>query len=108
MTASSRRSAHKLWTTEDPFILRFLLHVLPSGFMRVRYFGFLANRSKEKRLRRCRELLGLDPALPTLQEKSAVDLMRELTGADLSRCPACGKGTLVFVEEIPPSRLDSS
>ncbi len=45
------------------FIRRFLLHVIPKGLMRVRHFGFLANRSKE-RLSTCRQLLRLLPALP--------------------------------------------
>ena len=102
-----RRKTMKLEVNE--FIRRFLLHVLPSGFMRVRHFGFLANRSKEKHLRRCRELLGLDPALPILQEKSTADLMRELTGTDLSRCPRCKEGTMVLVAELPKLRpWDSS
>ncbi len=46
------------------FIRRFLLHVLPDGFMRVRHFGFLANRSKRQALAQCRKLLNLDLALP--------------------------------------------
>ncbi|MFQ5684974.1 MAG: IS91 family transposase, partial [Candidatus Binatia bacterium] len=50
----------------EEFIRRFLLHVLPSGLMRIRHFGFLANRSKKQALPQCRELLGLDPAVPTL------------------------------------------
>ena len=46
------------------FIRRFLLHVLPERFMRIRHFGFLANRSKKQALTQCRKLLKLDPALP--------------------------------------------
>jgi hypothetical protein len=46
------------------FIRRFLLHVLPDGFMRIRHFGFFANRSKKHTLPQCRKLLGLNPALP--------------------------------------------
>ena len=83
------------------FIRRFLLHVLPEGFMRVRHFGFLANRSKKQMLPPCRKLLGLDPTLPEMPKKSAQDLLQELTGIDLSRCPACQKGTLVMVAELP-------
>jgi hypothetical protein len=45
------------------FIRRFLLHVLPDGFMRVRHFGFLANRAKKQALAQCRKLLKLDPGL---------------------------------------------
>ena len=48
------------------FIRRFLLHVLPEGFVRVRHFGFLANRSKKHALPQCRKLSGLNPALPEI------------------------------------------
>jgi len=94
------------------FIRRFLLHVLPDGFMRVRHFGFLANRSKKHALAQCRKLLGLNPALPEIPNKSAHDLLRELTGIDLSRCPRCQKGTMIVVAELPAlpysSQWDSS
>ena len=94
------------------FIRRFLLHVLPDGFMRVRHFGFLANRSKKQALPQCRKLLGLNPALPQLPNRSAQDLLREITGIDLSRCPRCQKGTMIVVADLPPisnsSRWDSS
>ncbi|MBM2802504.1 MAG: family transposase, partial [Deltaproteobacteria bacterium] len=62
------------------FIRRFLLHVLPDGFMRIRHFGFLANRSKKQTLAQCRNLLKLAPALPQIPKQSAIDLLRELTG----------------------------
>ena len=91
------------------FIRRFLLHVLPDGFMRVRHFGFLANRAKKHALPRCRQLLGLNPRLPEIPNQSTHDLMREITGTDISRCPACKKGTLVIVAELPkPNPWDSS
>ena len=83
------------------FIRRFLLHVLPEGFMRVRHFGFLANRAKKHALTQCRKLLGLNPALPEIPNQSAIDLLRELTGIDLSRCPCCHKGTMIVVAELP-------
>ncbi len=83
------------------FIRRFLLHVLPDGFMRVRHFGFLANRSKKQALPQCRKLLGLNPALPQLPNRSAQDLLREITGIDLSRCPRCQKGTMIVVADLP-------
>jgi hypothetical protein len=83
------------------FIHRFLLHVLPDGFMRIRHFGFLANRSKKHALPQCRKLLGLNPALPEIPHPSAHDLMLELTAIDLSRCPRCQQGTMIVVAELP-------
>lgn len=84
------------------FIRRFLLHVLPDGFMRVRHFGFLANRSKQHALAQCRKLLGLPPPLPEIPKRSAQDLLRELTGIDLNRCPRCQKGNMIVVAELSP------
>jgi predicted Zn-ribbon and HTH transcriptional regulator len=94
------------------FIRRFLLHVLPDGFMRIRHFGFLANRTKTNSLPQCRKLLGLSPALPEIPKRSAQVLLRELTGFDLSRCPSCKLGTMIIIGELPPRmsslRWDSS
>jgi len=94
------------------FIRRFLLHVLPDGFMRVRHFGFLANRSKKQALAQCRNLLKFDPPLPQRPDQSAKDLLRKLTGVDLSRCPCCHKGTMLTIADLPARssfpRWDSS
>jgi hypothetical protein len=94
------------------FIRRFLLHVLPDGFMRIRHYGFLANRSKKRALARCRELLGLDPVLSRRPAQSATDLLLKITGVDLSRCPSCHQGTMIVVGELVPLsnglRWDSS
>ncbi len=94
------------------FIRRFLLHVLPDGFMRIRHFGLLANRSKKQALAQCRKLLKLDPALPQSPILSAKDLLLKITGVDLSRCPCCCKGMMIVVGDLPAlsisPRVDSS
>ena len=82
------------------FIRRFLLHVLPDGFMRIRHFGFLANRSKKQSLAQCRKLLDLDPALPQSPILSAKDLLVKITCLDLSRCPCCHAGTMMTVGDL--------
>jgi hypothetical protein len=82
------------------FIRRFLLHVLPDGFMRIRHFGFLANQAKKHALPQCRKLLGLTPTLPPIPNKSAHDLLLELTGIDLNCCPRCQQGTMIIVGEL--------
>ena len=84
----------------DEFIRRFLLHVLPSGFMGIRHFGFLANRSRQQKLDRCRKLLDLAAPAPPAR-KSARQLMLEVTGLDLALCPACHLGTLVIRTQLP-------
>jgi putative transposase/transposase-like zinc-binding protein len=94
------------------FIRRFLLHVLPDGFMRIRHFGFLANRSKKQSLAQCCKLLKLDRTLPEIPKQSAIDVLLRITGIDLSRCPSCHNGTMIVVGELPPtsnpSQWDSS
>jgi hypothetical protein len=69
--------------------------------MRIRHFGFLANRSKKQALALCRSLLALNPAVPEIPHRSTHDLMRELTGIDLCRCPACKQGKRVVIAELP-------
>jgi hypothetical protein len=102
----NQRNVMRLQTEE--FIRRFLLHVIPKGFMRVRHFGFLANNAKE-RLSKCRQLLGLLPALPKPFQRSTHQLMLALTGVDLIRCPRCRNRTLVLLARLPtPIPQDSS
>lgn len=72
------------------FIKRFLLHILPSGFMRIRHCALLANRCKAYTLPLCRQALG-QVAPPTQHEpKSVAQWMQQWTGIDITRCPACG------------------
>jgi hypothetical protein len=85
------------------FLRRFLLHVVPRGFMRVRHYGLLANRHRAVRLARCRALLNV-PAPP---EKPAVapspaERILQLTGVDILRCPVCGEGPMRRIERLPP------
>jgi hypothetical protein len=85
----------------DEFIRRFLLHVLPRGFMRIRHYGFLANRHKARALPRCRELLGQPAKLPPRPPKNVVQWMQEVTGIDLTHCPHCGTRPLLR-RPLPP------
>jgi len=73
----------------EEFLGRFLLHVLPKGFTRVRHFGLLANRGRTQRLERCRQLLGAPPSPPPPARRSAAQIVLELTGISggLSRLP---------------------
>jgi hypothetical protein len=73
----------------EEFIRRFLLHVLPDGFMRIRYFGFLANRCKKDNIRRIRELNGISEIVTEEIKKNTQELMLELTGKDIAMCPCC-------------------
>ncbi len=82
---------------------------LPHADRCIRHFGFLANRTKKQALSQCRKLLRLNPTLPEIPEKSSQDLLLELTGIDLLRCPSCKQGTMVVVAKLPKlSPWDSS
>jgi len=83
------------------FIRRFLLHVLPVGFMRIRHFGLFANRYKKDNLMFCRKCLGLSADLPEVIEKSVREMMEKLTGKDIMKCPFCGQGTMYVVDDLP-------
>jgi hypothetical protein len=89
----------------DEFIRRFLIHVLPSGFQRIRYYGFLCNRQRGSKLDRCRELLGGSRAEPAADcpQEGYRDLHEALTGQSLTRCPICGDGQMLLVRNLPRS-----
>jgi hypothetical protein len=82
------------------FLRRFLLHVLPRGFVRIRHFGFLANCHLEQKIVRCRQLLHVDPASLLLPTPPAdwPTLFHQLTGQRLDLCPLCQQGRLVRVQ----------
>jgi hypothetical protein len=74
----------------DEFLRRFLQHVLPDRFLRIRHYGLLANRDKQKRLAQCRELLGARLPQADEQPQTAAEWMRILLGIDILSCPCCG------------------
>jgi len=89
----------------EEFIRRFLLHVVPGGFVRIRHFGFLANRTRRAKLARCRALLHQPPSPATAAIESAPALMLRLTGIDIERCPLCHQGRLHVTAILAPTPL---
>jgi hypothetical protein len=89
------------------FIRRFLLHVLPSGFVRIRQFGFLANRVRKEKLEHCRVLLAASPPHPPVDSQDRDHADPE----DPHRCPICKLGRLIVIERVsaePFALLDTS
>src|ERR1700733_6034595 len=86
------------------FMRRFLLHVLPRGFVRIRQFGFLSNRVRKEKLEVCRLLLNgppiITPVTPVLSDAHSQD-----PDSSSHRCPICKLGRLVLAELIPPDRV---
>ena len=89
----------------EEFIRRFLLHVLPEGFQRIRYYGFLANPYRQQKLARCRDLLGTSQPEPAASKvnKNYRDRYEELTGSTLWQCPVCHQGRMLMIEILPRS-----
>jgi hypothetical protein len=85
----------------EAFLRRFLLHVLPPGFVRIRHYGLLANPVRQQRIALCRELLHAAPEIAPPPENWEQLLLR-LTGRDVTRCPQCGAGHLCTVRDLPP------
>jgi hypothetical protein len=85
----------------DEFIRRFLLHVLPNGFQRIRYYGFLGNRFRQEKLQRCRQLLGMtsgsQPSSAAEPPKNYRDRYQEMTGQSLRLCPVCHRGQMIRI-----------
>jgi hypothetical protein len=78
----------------------FLIHVLPDGFHRIRYFGFLGNCQRARKLALCRELLGMAPPGPTDPPVDYRDHFEALTGRSLRECPHCRTGFMVVIDTI--------
>lgn len=85
----------------DEFIRRFLLHVLPRGFQRIRQFGLLANRRRDE-LVRCRQLLGATDQRDESLCQNYKTLYQTVTGTSLRQCPACRTGTMKFFSALVP------
>ena len=85
----------------EEFIRRFLGHVLPSFYTRIRHFGFLSNRNRKQNISCLKKLLGVSGETEEMPEQSMEELMLELTGKDLSKCPRCKVGTMTIHHLIP-------
>lgn len=92
----------------DQFIGRFLLHVLPSGFHRIRYYGFLANPHRKEKLQQCRQLLGMTPPTKSSSDPATPEDYRDryerLTGRSLRECPICHRGRMIPTQVLPKVR----
>ena len=107
-------NAAKVMTLDGvEFLRRFLQHVLPSGFVRIRHFGLLANRHREEKLSRCRSLLNASATMDSSESlpvegaeaaKAETSIGETGDAAEAGmRCPACGKGRMVIIEMTSPN-----
>jgi len=86
--------------TAGEFIRRFLLHVLPIGFMKIRYFGFLANKNKGEAIPLIRKLADSDDEWPEKKKETVIEMLFRLTGEDITFCPECKKGKMRTIQRL--------
>jgi hypothetical protein len=86
------------------FIRRFLMHILPNKFFKIRYYGILSSRNRQTKLKRCKEILGVMEDLEEHATQAATweELLLELTEIDPRICPRCNKGRMIRKEELQP------
>jgi len=92
----------------DEFIRRFLLHILPKGFMKIRYFGFLAHKNKKKTIPLLRKLINPEAKLPEKVKETVQEMMLRVTGNDITCCPKCKKGKMIIIKNLPKPNRNSS
>ena len=99
---SKGNKSHTMALEAEEFIRRFLLHVLPSGFMRIRYFGFLSNRHRTAKLKLFRKLLHVNQKAIKSNLKSIdwKELFNSLTGKPVDLCSFCYKGHLISIQNL--------
>jgi hypothetical protein len=110
-----RDGEHKVMTVAaGEFIRRFLQHALPTGFQRIRYYGFLANCHRAAKLDLCRRLLATAVSELLPQPEQCRDFLAVITGRAVRLCPRCGIGILASFQVIGcchgpvPLRVDTS
>lgn len=84
------------------FIRRFLMHVLPKGFVKIRHYGILANRNKKTKLELCRKLSFSPTYKPKYEGLTTVEILCLLVGKDVTVCPVCREGRLKHAHSFCP------
>ena len=98
------RRLRSMTLSAEEFMRRFLLHVLPRGFHRIRHCGFLASCHRQQKLALCRQLLGMPPReAPPAPPPDYRDRYEKLTGDPLWQCPACRRGRMLVIETLEPA-----
>ena len=74
----------------EEFIRRFLMHVPPKRFVRIRHYGLLSSRNKKKKIALCRNILGCKKCISKLKDMDAPAIIRLLYNKDICKCSSCG------------------
>ena len=87
-------SLKEMTISVQEFIRRFLLHILPPHFMKIRYYGILGNRNKKKKLLKCKILTRTK--IYTKKQLPTLELLKQTLGKDFNLCPQCKKGHMLI------------
>ncbi len=97
----------KLMTVDtDEFIRRFLLHVLPDRFVKIRHYGLLGNRCRKEKLAACRQFLACTPKEDINSKETWQEALLRFTGIDITKCPVCKEGTMRTTQTLLPVRCN--
>lgn len=100
---SNDRSIEKKMTLYgEEFIRRFMLHVLPKGFMKIRYYGVFAGRNKNKRMERLKIITKTKQIVENFLSK--IELLNKINGFDVTKCRYCNEGGLMLIKVIPSTK----
>ena len=101
---SGENNKNKLMTLDVfEFIRRFLLHILPDNFMKIRHYGILSNRNRKTKLKLCKKILGVLSEDDQEEEQTSwEELFYDLTGIDPGKCPSCGIGKMIAKRTLLP------
>ena len=92
-----RKGKGKLMTISGvEFIRRFLMHVLPKGFVKIRHYGILGNRNKKTKLRLCKKLTNSTKYKSEYKNLSTAEILKKITGKDITQCPTCLTGKMLL------------
>ncbi|MFZ2041951.1 MAG: IS91 family transposase [Desulfobacterales bacterium] len=98
---SDENRSRQMTLSADEFIRRFLLHVLPPRFVKIRYFGFLFHRDKHRNIALIRAQMGDQAVMAASVVEDTQQIMLRLTGIDIHCCPHCGRGQMRVMYKIP-------
>jgi hypothetical protein len=98
----------ELTLSTQEFIRRFLLHVLPRGFTKIRYYGFLAHANKKTCIELIRTLINQSTTHAQKLVESVQEMMMRLVGVDICCCPQCGEGKMLYLKPISRSAYDDT
>ncbi len=90
----------RLTLSATEFIRRFMMHVLPHGFVRIRYYGFLANAQRGPQLKKIRQLLNV-PDPESRDPQADADLLEQEQDIEPDPCPHCQQGMMELIERTP-------